>query len=121
MEARPERFRKSVEKYFGGRPGRGARYPEDLQQEAVFLARAGVLEGKSLESIARELGVGAMTLAGWLEKIGVSEPLRPVEIQREPDKEKSGKAFALAVVTPSGWRIEGLCLEDVPELLRALG
>lgn len=121
MEARVERFRKHAEKYFGGRPGRGARYPEDLQQEAVFLARAGMLDGKSLGSMARELGVGAMTLSSWLEKIGVSEPLRPVEIQREQNEERSGRAFALALVTPSGWRIEGLRLEDVPELLRALG
>ena len=40
MEARIERFRKAVGMYFGGRAGRGARYPEDLQQEAVVLARA---------------------------------------------------------------------------------
>lgn len=48
MEARAEGFRKTVASYFGGRPGRGARYPEDLQQEAAVLARAGMLEGKSL-------------------------------------------------------------------------
>lgn len=118
MEARVAVFRRRVEEYFGGRPGRGARYAEDLQQEAVFLAQAGMLRGQSLGSIARALGVGAMTLSGWLEKVGVGEPLRPVEILRE-EHERSGKTVAL--VTPSGWRIEGLRLEDVPELLRALG
>jgi len=119
MEARVESFRRRVEEYFGGRPGRGARYGEDLRQEAVFLAREGMQRGQSLGSIAHALGVGAMTLSGWLEKVGVYEPLRPVEILREDHEERSGKTVAL--VTPSGWRIEGLCLEDVPELLRALG
>lgn len=114
MEARIERFRKAVGMYFGGRAGRGARYPEDLQQEAVVLARAGVLSGRSLGSVASELGVGSATLTRWLQ--GAREALRPVEVQEEP-----GEASSLALVAPSGWRIEGLRLEDLPELLRVLG
>ena len=67
MEARVDRFRKAVATYFGGRPGRGARYPENLQQEAVVLAQAGVLEGKSLGSVASDLGISCATLSRWLE------------------------------------------------------
>lgn len=114
MEARIERFRKAVATYFGGRAGRGARYPEDLQEEAVVLARSGMLSGKSLGSVASELGVGSVTLTRWLK--GAREALRPVEVQEEP-----GEASSLALVAPSGWRIEGLRLEDLPELLRVLG
>jgi transposase len=116
MEARVERFRKAVATYFGGRPGRGSRYPEDLQQEAVILARAWRLEGKSLGSVASELGVSCATLARWLQ--GAREALRPVEVQRV---EEPGEASSLALVAPSGWRIEGLRLEDLPGLLRVLG
>lgn len=116
MEARVERFRKAVATYFGGRAGRGARYPEDLQQEAVVLARAGMLSGKSLGSVASELGVGCVTLTRWLK--GAREALRPVEVQRE---EEPGEVSSLALVAPSGWRIEGLRLEDLPQLLRVLG
>ena len=116
MEARVERFRRSVATYFGGQPGRGARYPEDLQQEAVALARAGLGQGKSLGSVASDLGVGATTLARWLK--GARESLRPVEVQRE---EELGRASSLVLVAPSGWRIEGLRPEDLPELLRVLG
>jgi hypothetical protein len=39
-------------------------------------------------------------------------------VQRE---EEPGEAPSLALVAPSGWRIEGLRLEDLPELLRVLG
>ena len=95
MEVRVDRFRKAVATYFGGRPGRGSRYPQDLQQEAVILARAGMLEGKSLGLVASELGVGCATLTRWLK--GPREALRPVEVQRE---EESGEVSSLALVAP---------------------
>jgi len=108
-----------VERYFGGRPGRGARYREDLQQEAVVLARMRILEGKSLALMASELGVGSETLSRWLGRAVIREPLRPVEVKGQ--QQESGEVCSLVLVTPTGWRIEGLRLEDVPELLRALG
>jgi hypothetical protein len=78
-----------------------------------------MLAGKSLGRVAEELGIGSATLTRWLGKVGGGEPLRPVEVQRE--EEEPGLASSLVVVTPSGWRIEGLRLADLTELLRALG
>lgn len=114
MEARVERFRKAVALYFGGRPSRGVRYPEDLRQEAVVLARAGMLAGQSLGWVASELGIGCATLTRWLE--GAREALRPVEVEPEPVP-----SVPLVLVAPSGWRIEGLCRGDLADLLRVLG
>ena len=119
MGTREEQFRRSVERSLGGRPGRGARYPEDLRREAIGLARTGMLAGKSVGSVAEELGLGPATLTRWLGRGGAGEPLRPVEVQRE--EEGLGPSSSLVVVTPSGWRIEGLRLADLRELLRALG
>jgi transposase len=116
MEARVERFHKAVAAYFGGRPSRGARYREDLRQEAVVLARKGMLSGQSLGSMASELGIGYATLTRWME--GAREALRPVEVQGEPEP---GRSLPLVLVAPSGWRIEGLSREDLVELLRVLG
>ena len=116
MDARIDRFHKAVALYFGGRPGRGSRYPQDLHQEAVALARVGMLGGQSLSSVASELGVGCATLGHWLKT--AREAVRPVEVQPE---EAPREASSLALVAPSGWRIEGLRLEDLPELLRVLG
>jgi len=118
MEARIARYRRAVERSLGGRPGRGARYGEDLRQEAVVLARAGLLAGKSLATVAGELGVGCTTLARWLE--GARAALRPVEVQGA-GREEPGPASSLVLMAPSGWRIEGLRREDIPELLRVLG
>jgi len=119
MPTRVEQFRSAVARSLSGRPGRGVRYREDLRQEAIVLAQTGLLEGKSLGRMAEELGIGPATLARWLERGGAGEPLRPVEVQRE--EAKPGQTSSLVVVTPSGWRIEGLRLADLPELLRALG
>ena len=119
MRTRVERFRIAVERSLGGRPGRGARYPEDLRREAIGLARTGMSAGKSLGSVAQELGLGSATLTRWLGRGGAGEPLRPVEVQRE--EEEPGQTSSLVVVTPSGWRIEGLRLADLAELVRALG
>ena len=118
MEARVERFGKAVTAYFGGRPGPGARYPEDLRREAVVLARAKILAGQSLGSVASELGLGCATLTRWLE--GAREALRPVEVQ-VPGESEPGSSLPLVLVAPSGWRIEGLRRQDILEFLRVLG
>jgi hypothetical protein len=94
MEARIERFRRAVAESFGGRPGRGARYREDLRHEAVILARAGILGGQSLGSMAGELGVGSATLGRWLERAG--EALRPVEVQAEGRSSHIRSLFTLS-------------------------
>ncbi|HEY4593153.1 MAG TPA: hypothetical protein VIJ61_12140 [Thermoanaerobaculia bacterium] len=83
-----------------------------------MLARAGLLAGKSLATVAGELGVGCATLARWLE--GARAALRPVEVQGA-GREEPGPASSLVLMAPSGWRIEGLRREDIPELLRVLG
>jgi len=119
MEARIARYRRAVERSLGGRPGRGARYGEALRQEAMVLAQARMLAGKSLGSVAGELGIGCATLARWLE--GARSALRPVEVQEGRREEEPGPASSLVLVAPSGWRLEGLRREDIPELLRVLG
>ena len=73
MPTRIERFRSAVARSFGGRPSRGVRYREDLKQEAMALARAGLLEGKSLGRVAEELGIGPATLTRWLERGGAGQ------------------------------------------------
>ena len=125
MQERMERFRRRVERHFGGRPGRGARYPEELRAEAVELARAAVEAGESLGSVAGELGIGAMTLSRWLEDPPATE-WRPVEVVEEAGiaSEVAGEGTlrrGLVLITSRGHRLEGLSLEEAALLLEALG
>lgn len=128
MVERIEQFRWRVEQHFGGRPGRGARYPEPLRAEAVVLARAAIAEGQSVPSVARRLGVGAVTLARWLEEPPATE-WRPVEVVDEPAAEEEPEidrgagptSSGLVLVTALGHRVEGLSLDEAALLLEALG
>lgn len=124
MDERMERFRRRVERHFGGRPGRGARYPEELRAEAVALARAGVAGGESLGWVAGELSIGAVTLARWMEDPPTTE-WRAVEVVEEPEPVSEApfpsSAPGLVLVTARGHRLEGLSLDEAALLLEALG
>lgn len=125
MHDRMERFRRRVERHFGGPAGRGARYPETLRAEAVSLASAAVESGASLGSVAAELGLGAGTLARWLEKPSVSS-WRAVEVVEETEPAAVSRAEpslrpGLVLITSRGHRLEGLSLDEAAALLGALG
>jgi transposase-like protein len=63
MHERMERFRRRVARHFGGRPGRGARYSEELRAEAVALTQEALESGENLRSIGAALGMRSATLA----------------------------------------------------------
>lgn len=124
MHEQRERYRRRVEAHFGGRPGRGARYPEELRSEAVALALEAVGRGEPLGTVALELGVGAMTLSRWLEAAPATE-WRAVEVVEERVPAAGSISVpgspGLVLITSRGHRLEGLSLEEAARLLEALG
>lgn len=125
MHERMERFRRRVEKHFGGRASRGARYPEALRAEAVELARRAIAAGERLGAVAAALGVGSVTLSGWLEAPPSTE-WRAVEVieERKAAAElarEEASQRGLVLITSRGHRLEGLSLEEAALLLEALG
>lgn len=117
-----ERFRRQVARHFGGRPRKGVRYSAELRAEAVALAQAAVEQEQSLRSVAAGLGIGSVTLAGWLEAPPKTE-WRAVEVVEEPDREivTSPGLPGLVLITAGGHRLEGLCFDEAVLLLGALG
>jgi len=117
MEERIVRFRELTRRLLSERTCRGAGYPEDLREEALGLVQEGLAQGASLREVAVKLGICPATLYRWLgKKEGrvrrveiVPEPLLPVE-----------RAQGLVLVTPRGYRVEGLGLGDVTRLLEVL-
>jgi len=98
------------------RLGRG--YPSELRQRATDYARERAKAGYGVAQVSAELGVSEPTLRNWLAKAGpaflrvtVDESAGPVE---------SVTPGALVLVTPSGYRLEGLDLRAASELLRVL-
>ena len=90
------------------------RCPPALREEIVELAKARRREGCSVRKIAIELGVSESGLSRWLQ--GGSGRLRPVRVSEKPSSPSQ-----LVLVTPEGYRLEGLSSISAAEVLRRLG
>jgi len=93
------------------------RYPEDLRAEIIAVARAGRTAGRSLYRLAREIGVSAPTLMEWLRRPAHGQ-LRQVAVAPVPVTPTGPTSPVL--VTPYGFRIEGLDLAGLITVLRDL-
>ena len=97
------------------RGGRGTRFAERVQ--IITTARALHAAGWSWVAIARALGLTAKTLARLLARWHSAEAipaLRPVTLA------PIAPQATLTLVSPTGWRLEGLTPEAAARLLAAL-
>lgn len=91
---------------------RGIRYDPELKRQAIAFAKEQRRSGASWASVAGDLGLNFETVRRWCEK---ARPLRAVEIVDEPVGE------GVSIVSASGFRLEGLTLEQAIAAMRALG
>jgi hypothetical protein len=115
MDDRLRSVRERVRQLQRGRSKRSVRYPAEVRAVAGAYAREQRARGVSLNRIARDLGVQWNTLRLWLLD---SRPrrLRPVVVQ-------DAAVTVLptcTLVTPQGFRVEGLDASSLATLLRAL-
>lgn len=76
--------------------------------------------------IARELGMAAQTIQNWLggkdaREQESAEENRWRQVRVEAGMEREGSEERVSLVTPQGYRIEGLKVSEVVEVLRRLG
>lgn len=97
---------------------RGIRVPEELRRVAIRFGRWALEEGESLGDAAAQLGVSRATLERWLdeEPAGDGSAVREVVVREE----EAGAGGGLTLVTPEGFRIEGLAVTDLTALLQSL-
>jgi transposase-like protein len=84
-----------------------------LREEIVEFTQERQREGVSVKTTAGELGMSESGLRRWLQK--ADGRLRPVRVI-----EKSS-IRELVLVTPGGYRLEGLSSSSAVEVLRRLG
>lgn len=90
------------------------RCPVPLREEIVQYTRDRQRDGMSVVKVARELGLSESGLSRWLN---AGKPrLRPVRVSAALPVQDSG----LVLVTPGGYRLEGLNSASAAELLRRL-
>ncbi|MEY2934725.1 MAG: hypothetical protein RL033_5474 [Pseudomonadota bacterium] len=109
---------KELRRELDGVTGRQGRcFPRDLKERTSIWIAERRAAGATAAQIAAELGLASGTVLRW-EKAGKrsARALVPVEVVADV-----AVAGALAVVSPSGFRIEGLSFENAVALLRALG
>ncbi len=97
---------------------RGRCFPANLRRRAAAWLAERRAEGVTVDELAAELGLAPGTVLRWstgAEKRG-TRALVPVEIVPERTA-----ARTVSVVSPSGFRVEGLSLVEAAALLRALG
>ncbi len=98
------------------RPGRG--YQSALRQRAAEYARKRAESGDGVAKVSAELGVSEQTLRNWLAKAGPA--FLRVTVDESVGPREAVAAGTLVLVTPSGYRLEGLDLRAAADLLRAL-
>lgn len=92
--------------------GPGKRYPKELVEQVRAHVVARRARGESLESVAAELGLVPDTVRRWAAASAAD--LVPVTVVEE------ATSHTMTLVSPSGYRVEGLGLHDAAALLRAL-
>lgn len=113
------RLRLQARQFANRRKPTGTRYPGAFREEVVAVARARVAAGLGIARIARDLGLRSKTVALWLRRSSGSK-LRAVRVERDPRPVAVLPEVRPVVVTPSGLRIEGLDLDGLLRVIRAL-
>ena len=120
---RVKQFREAAALENRGRERQGWRYSAELKALAVAHCRRSRDEGRTYGEIAEDLGISALTLSRWLETPAVTakpaRSFRPVTVMAATEASavlSPPVPGELTVVTPSGFRIEGLSWPQVLEL-----
>jgi transposase-like protein len=101
-----------------GRVGirRGRCFSEELKGRATAWIVRRRAAGVRVAEVASELGLSAGTVLKWSARGKSARALVPVEVIAEPSTGKS-----VSVISPAGFRIEGLSLLEAAALLKAVG
>lgn len=115
MDAAIRQLRSTTRQLARGKHPSGVRYPGPFRDAVVTLARTRLGHGQSRARIARDVGVSFPTLVAWLDRPG----LRPVAVVSDPEPARERRS-GVVLVTPQGFRVEGLDGDALVAVLRAL-
>ena len=101
-----------------GQRGRTTAIPDEVRQVLVAHALEQRKRGRSWAVIARSLGVSSSGLIRWSRR-GLSRGEGAVPVEVRVEEPSSGTAVTL--VSPAGYRLEGLGVSEALVALRELG
>lgn len=100
--------------------GRGKQYPAWLRERATRWIRAQVVAGASLRAIASVLGIHAESARRW-SQTGGAEPASTALVPVEVIGDEVLPTRTVAVISPAGFRVDGLSLAEAAALMREIG
>lgn len=115
MDAAVRRFRQDAAVHLGHRTGTAIRYTPALRRRAIAIALKRRDAGVAVAAVARELRVRPRALRLWLQS-PARPRLRRVAIATAP----VASVDRPVLITPQGFRVEGLGATGLVALLRAL-
>jgi len=123
MEELAARVREALEQH--GRPrGRTVPYPTEVRELAKAYVRRGRARGESWPALAERVGIKPSTLQNWYLRNGTAKKnvsVAPLPVRVTPDVvESANEQRTFAIVSPSGYRVEGLSIDEAAELLARL-
>jgi hypothetical protein len=104
------------------RPPSGQGYPDEVRRAAVAYAQQCRARGLHWEHIGRQIGVSGTALVNWSKAQGHLLPVAIVDElpQARPTPLPGPRLAGLVLCTPSGFRLEGLDLQQALALLSVL-
>lgn len=99
------------------RGGSRWRTPVALREEIVVWVSNLQSTGHGVGAIATAIGLSESALRRWLSPVETSDNFRRVRVGGVAARSKGG---ALVMVTPTGFRLEGLTVDQAVEVLRRL-
>ena len=100
-----------------------ARYSETLQRDVASYCQAARSEGVSWDKLSEDLVLTTHTLQRWIRESKSNKPTTPKPptfIECGVPVSLAGAASGAVLISPQGWRIEGLSVEDVLKVLRGM-
>jgi len=96
-------------------------FPLSLKTQIVAFAHIRRKEGVSVRSIAREMGISQANLSRWLRTSTIENDSNLVQVQITERKNSSPMRVSEPVlISPHGFRVEGLSIQQLCYLLLEL-
>jgi hypothetical protein len=127
MDQELEGFRQWVAEQRQQKTAKAVRYPAEKRQWATHYARRRLQAGVPMVRVQQELTVSSPALQRWLgTKSGIPQKtgatFREVGIQSEPrERSRASGDGGITLITPRGYRLEGLDPGRAIALVRELG
>lgn len=123
MDKRISELRERIEQSSKTKAGRRA-YRAELRDDIAELALAWTSGGNTWSELARRLGISRETLKCWMRsRTGDAQGnarMRPVRVLDTEAAPAGPRAVTHSLLLPSGARIEGLTMDELITLARAL-